>query len=86
MPSAIRHASIKWRDFQQSLVFKSDVGLADQIALFLVPMTQGLRGKYEALKEAPDAIFVLIVAMAVEESGTHTRSEIESALDVKLPG
>lgn len=86
MPSAIRHASIKWRNFHASLVFKPEVGLLDQIAIFLVPMTESLRAKYSALKEAPDSIFLLIVAMAVERSGTHSRTEIQRALNIKLPG
>ncbi|WP_298671317.1 hypothetical protein [uncultured Sphingomonas sp.] len=85
MPQAIEAASEKWRFFCEKLVFKAEVPLADRIASFTVPFFQGARQNIPALKEAPDAVLLLIVAKGIERSGTHTKAQIEQALGTRLP-
>jgi hypothetical protein len=84
MDEAIGLAADKWRFFCEKMPFRDDVGLVDRIAAFNVPFSEGARKNFPALKDAPDAVLLLIVAKGVERSGTHTRSQIEQALGVLL--
>lgn len=85
MDQAIAFAADKWSYFTKAMPFKADVPLKDRISMFLVPATEGLKNNYPALRSAPDAIFLLIVAKGIEKSGTHTRVQIEAGLGVQLP-
>jgi hypothetical protein len=85
MDSTVATAAEKWRLFCDKVSYRDNVGLADRIAAFSVPFGDGARQNIPALRTAPDGLLLLIVAMGVEKSGTHSRAEIESALGVKLP-
>ncbi|VXC88260.1 hypothetical protein [Sphingomonas sp. AX6] len=82
MPQAIDVAAQKWLDFQQLKFIDDD--LAQQVAFFLVPLEQGL-SKWEAFESAPDGFFLIIAVKAIEQSGTHSRRELENALGVRIP-
>ena len=71
--------------YYANLRFKPTVPLEEIIAFFLVPATQGIKNNFAALKSAPDAIFLMIVAKGVEASGTHSKEDIEKALRISLP-
>lgn len=85
MPQAIEAASEKWRFFCDQLVFTPEVLLVDRIASFSAPFFAGARQNIPALREAPDAVLLMIVAEGIERSGTHTRAEIEQALGTRFP-
>lgn len=85
MGEAISFASEKWIYFNTTVAFKNDVPLKEIIAIFLVPVTEGLKNKFVALRNAPDTIFFLIVALGIQKSGTHTKSDIESVFGAQLP-
>jgi len=85
MRPAIAFAAEKWAVFNRDVPFKPEVGLDMRIFAFMQPVSIALMEKYEPLRKAPDSIFLLISAMAVERSGTHTRDQIESALGLTLP-
>lgn len=82
---AIAHAAEQWINYSKVLVFKSEVGLRERIFAFSVPMFEGLKNKFPPLREAPDAVLLLLVAKCIEKSGTHSRSQIETALGMPLP-
>jgi hypothetical protein len=85
MPKAIKVAAEKWIYFCESLRFREDVPLHDRITAFYVPFSDGARSNVAALRYAPDAVLLLIVAKGIERSGTHSRPEIERALGLTLP-
>jgi hypothetical protein len=85
LPALIDNAAGKWRDFYKTFKFKDDADLAKRIWLFMTPFSEGVRQHVPAMREAPDGLILLIVAKAVEQSGTHSRCEIEQALGMPLP-
>ena len=85
MDQAVSFACEKWLYFSQTLIFNQNVPLRDRIAAFLVPVSEGLKNKFEPLRRAPDPVILLIVAKGVEASRTHSRNEIENALGAPLP-
>ena len=85
LPTLIENAAGKWRDFDEAFKFKDGVSLANRIWLFMTPFSEGVREHVPAMKDAPDGLLLLIVAKGVEQSGTHSRAEIEEALGVSLP-
>ena len=84
-PDAVSHVAGEWLGFNEVLKFKKDVPLEQIIFVFSVPAFEGLRLKFLRLREAPESLLLMIVAMGVEKSGTHSRLEIEKALGAKLP-
>lgn len=84
MDEAIALAADKWQFFCDKLPFRDDVELVDRIASFSVPFSEGAR-TLPALKDAPEALLLLIVAKGIERSGTHSRTQFEQALGVSLP-
>lgn len=85
MDDVIAIAAQKWLTFCEQLPFKEDVPLVDRISAFGFPLMQGAREKVPALREAPDGVLLLIVAMGVDRSGTHTKALIEEALGISWP-
>jgi hypothetical protein len=71
--------------FLKVFVFKDDVGLREKISAFSTPAYQGLRNNFPPLKEAPESVLFLIVLKCIEKSGTHSRSQIETAIGIELP-
>lgn len=85
MDDAIQFAAEKWTYFTEALPFKDSVTLQDKIIGFVPPATEGLKNKFPALQDAPNPVYMLIIAKGVELSGTHSKEEIENALGVPLP-
>ena len=85
MPQAIERAAEKWAYFCETLVFKAEVPLVARIGSFLVPFEEDVRKNMPALRDAPGAVILLVVAKGIERSGTHSRAEIEEALGFPLP-
>jgi len=82
---AIQLACDKWLAFNEQFKFKDNVELQEQIMMFAVPMSEGLKNNFPELRNSPDAALLLFVAMGVEKSGTHTAQQIEEALGSPLP-
>ena len=85
LPELVEAASGRWRVFDRALAPKSEVALCERIMLFAHAAMQGIRSNYRELRTAPDGVLMLVVALAVLKSGTHTRTEVEAALGVDLP-
>jgi len=85
MDDTITHAADKWRYFCDNVPYRTEVGLADRIGAFSVPFNEGARKHIPELQNAPDGLLLMIIALGVEKSGTHSRIEIERALGVSLP-
>ena len=85
MDDAIQFAATKWVYFIETMPFKESAPLKEKIFIFFVPATEGLKNSFPALKNAPEAILLMIVAKGVELSGTHTKEQIEGALGLPLP-
>jgi len=85
MDDAIQFAAEKWTYFTEAVPFKDSVTLQEKIISFMSPATEGLKNNFSALQNAPDPIYMLIVAKGVELSGAHSKEEIENALGVPLP-
>ncbi len=75
----------RWLYFRKAMPFKDNVPLIDIITAFAMPMFEGLRRNLPPLRHAPDAVLLVIVAKGIEQSGTHSRAEIEAALGTPLP-
>ena len=84
MDDAIQFAAEKWTYFTESVQFKDSVLLKEKIVAFTVPATEGLKNNFPALQNAPEPIYLIIVAKGVELSRTHSKEEIEEALGVSL--
>jgi hypothetical protein len=52
--------------------------------MFSVPAIEGLKNNFPVLK-SDEALCMMIIAKGIEESGSYSREEIESALGVNLP-
>jgi hypothetical protein len=70
----------KWRAFCQSTKFKDDVTLGQKIAVFSAPVFEGMRENIPELRTAPDSFLLMILASAIDRSGTNSREEIVDAL------
>jgi hypothetical protein len=82
---AINLVAERWLGFSQKLVFKSDVGLDEQIAMFSTPAFEGMRNTFPILRDSPDEVLFIWLLMGVERSGTHAKSEIEQAFNLQIP-
>lgn len=85
MDDAIRLAAERWTYFCDTLPFRKDVALVDRITAFMFPFMEGARKSLPALRDAPDAVLLVIVAKGIERSRTHSRTQIEEALGLPLP-
>jgi hypothetical protein len=83
LPRAIQVATHKWLEFEAQ-PFATSFSLTEKIAYFSVGLKKGL-GQWEAFKNAPPGLIALIAAKGVEQSGTHTKAEVEAALCIELP-
>ena len=85
MDDAIEFAARNWIHFNTTLPFKDSVTIQEKIMSFSIPAIEGLKGNFAALENAPDPIYLVIIAKGVERSGTHSKSEIEQSLGLPLP-
>jgi hypothetical protein len=85
LDSSINFAADKWLYFIKALPFKDDVTLRQKVSMFMTPVGEGLRSNFPALRQANDAILLMIVAKGIEYSGTHSRAELEAALGLPMP-
>src|SRR3546814_14270055 len=83
MPRAIEVASQKWSEFERQ-PFAADWPLDEKIYQFSLALGKGLN-QWEAFKDSPNELMLLMAAKGVERSGTHLRIEIEAALGFPLP-
>ena len=85
MDDAIQFAAEKWEYYVGVMNFADSVSLYEIIMTFMIPAEEGLKNNFAALQSAPEALSLVIIAMGVERSGTHSKEEIEEALGVPLP-
>tara|TARA_B110000879_G_scaffold167347_1_gene216381 strand:+ start:385 stop:717 length:333 start_codon:yes stop_codon:yes gene_type:complete len=85
MPDAIQFAAENWVYFNEAVPFAESTSLEEKYLAFMTPASGGLKNNFSALKDAPDEIFLVIVAKGIELSNTHSKQEIETALGVTLP-
>ena len=83
IPKAIEVATQKWSEFN-SQPFASTMPLDEKLFRFSEGLGRGLM-QWQAFKGSPDSLMLLIAAKGVEQSRTHLRIEIETALRFPLP-
>jgi hypothetical protein len=84
MPELIDRASEKWLYFCQTLKFKEGTPLVERITSFAIPAIDGMK-RIPELKDTPESMLLLVVALGIVRSGTHTKEEVENALGTELP-
>ncbi len=85
MDDAISLASERWLYFCQSVVFRDEVPLVDRVAAFHVPFEEGLRRTFPQLTGGGSGLALIVTVLGIEQSGTHSRDELEKAFDMPLP-
>jgi hypothetical protein len=75
----------KWVYFGKMVTFKDEVKLEERIAVFSIPLYEGLRKNFATLQGAPEEFLLMLVVTGISKSGTHSRAEMEQALGVSLP-
>lgn len=73
----------KWAYFAQTLQFTNDIPLLQQIEAFRGPFLESLRRDYPMFRETPDDFFDSMIALGIEQSGTHSLLALERALQLK---
>ena len=76
----IERASRKWRYYTDTLIFKNDVSLARRIESFKIPFLEGVRRDFPMFKEAKDDEFDSMIALGIDQTGTHSIIEVYRAL------
>lgn len=69
-----------WVYFTETLVFKPDVSLERRIQSFKIPFLEGVRRDFPMFKDAQDSELDPIIALGIDQTGTHTILELERAL------
>lgn len=70
----------KWVYFAETLVFKPEVSLERRIRSFKIPFLEGVRRDFPMFGEAPDNEFDALIALGIDQTGTHSISEVQRAL------
>src|SRR3546814_4272997 len=81
MPRAIEVASQKWSEFERQ-PFAADWPLDEKIYQFSLALGKGLN-QWEAFKDSPNELMLLLAAKGVERSGTHLRRSEEHTSDLQ---
>lgn len=78
----IDRVSRKWAYFSDTLIFKDDVSLAQRIRSFKVPFLEGVRSDFPMFREAQDSEFDSMIALGIDQTGTHSIAEVYQALGI----
>jgi hypothetical protein len=82
---AVKYSSDGWLAFRDRIKFKDNVPLFDEITAALPPISMSLERKFSELGGAPGGVFFMILASGIVMSGTHSKSEVESAIGAPIP-
>lgn len=85
MPYAVELSARNWKLFSKRMAFKDDVPLRQRISMFHQINEQGLKNNLKSLKDAPEAVTLVIAAKGIIAAGDYSKETIEEALDVKIP-
>lgn len=69
-----------WAYFTETLVFKSEATLERRIQSFKIPFLEGVRCDFPIFREAHDSELDSIIALGIDQTGTHSIIEVERAL------
>lgn len=69
-----------WAYFTETLVFKPEVSLEKRIQSFKIPFLDGVRRDFPIFRDAQDSELDPIIALGIDQTGTHTILELERAL------
>ncbi len=70
----------KWLLYRKTIHFQNEVPLANRIASFAPPIQIYLQETYPALNDIPAKIFWMMVFAAIEDSKTHSMTDLNSAM------
>jgi hypothetical protein len=76
----IDRVSRTWLYFTETLVFKPEVTLKRRIQSFKIPFLEGVRRDFPMFSEAQDSELDPIIALGIDQAGTHSILEVERAL------
>ena len=82
---AIAHAAEQWSLLCDALPLNEHVPLADRVAAFRPPLESGLAQRFPALIGGGPSLMLIVIALGIEQSGTHSRVDLERALLLQLP-
>jgi hypothetical protein len=71
--------------FRDRVKFKDEVPLFEEITAALPPISKSLEDEFSELGDAPDGVLFMILASGIVMSGTHSKSEVESAIGAPIP-
>lgn len=78
--TAVLYIQHNWLEFWNDTQTNIRVPLQTALGGFVDPAKKILRSHYPDLQKCPELIYYLIIAMAVENTGTHTGDEIDEAM------
>lgn len=76
----IEEVKSRWLYFRDNIHLNSDVSLAKEIDIFVVPIKEFIGDKYPELLNGPSDAFWLSIFMAILDSGTHSKDEVNTAI------
>jgi len=77
---AIEDVKDRWINYTQTSRFKNDVPLSENIANFAHPLAEFFKKRYLNLYQYDRSIFWYTVSMAILNSKTHPKDEVNLAL------
>ncbi|HUE78692.1 MAG TPA: hypothetical protein VMN38_03585 [Sphingomicrobium sp.] len=80
----IDRVSRKWAYFAETLVFKPEVSLEERIRSFKIPFLEGVRRDFPMFREAQDNELDALIALGIDQTGTHSILEVQRALGLDL--
>ena len=82
---ATRFACDCWRMFETGGGLPVNLHLRDRISFFAADFRSAMLGQYPDMATAPDEVLLLIICKGIEQSGSHSRAQIERQLGISLP-
>ncbi len=78
----VERVAQKWTYFEETLAFKPEVPLKERIRLFKIPLLEGIRHDFPIFRETQENELDAIIALGIDQTGTHSIFEIERALEL----
>lgn len=74
----------KWAYFTETLAFRDEVSLRDRVRAFKEPFLEGIIRDFPMFREAHGNEFDSMIALGIDQTGTHSIVEVQQALKLGL--
>lgn len=71
----------KWLDYHRTFIWAPEVGLADQIAPFLIPLASYLGSTHPRLAALPTESVLELIGAGIMDAGTHPAAAVRQAIE-----